>query len=160
MIRPSIACEIWAFRSFGRRLSGSQPSAWSWVWSWDPLRFVRRYSPHHLSPAWVNHPAGQDPEACLSRSRSPQQRSNQPRKPVNSHQDSSSLFSAAVVQMVAENLECPCAAIRSICGLSELSRAAATPGKIVFSDAKRLLQHYLPIADIPSGRLTHFSQDN
>src|SRR5260370_26788524 len=33
-------------------------------------------------------------------------RSNQARKPVNSEQDSCSLFSASVVQMVAENGEC------------------------------------------------------
>jgi hypothetical protein len=57
-------------------------------------------------PARVNHPAGLDPEAGLSRPKSPQQRSNQARKPVNSEQDSCSLFSASVVQMVAENGEC------------------------------------------------------
>ena len=51
---------------------------------------MRRHPPHHLSPAWVNHPAGQDPEACLSRSRSAQQRSVQARKPVYSEQDSCS----------------------------------------------------------------------
>src|SRR5258708_5158517 len=37
-----------------------------------------------------NHPAGQDPEARLSRSKSPQQRSVQTRKPVNSEQDNCS----------------------------------------------------------------------
>jgi hypothetical protein len=26
---------------------------------------MRRYPPHHLSPARANHPAGQDPEARL-----------------------------------------------------------------------------------------------
>jgi hypothetical protein len=41
-------------------------------------------------PRPVNHPAGQDPEARLTRSKSPQQRSDQARKPVNSEQDSCS----------------------------------------------------------------------
>src|SRR6267154_2140212 len=85
----SIACVKRAWRSFGR-LSGSQPSAWFWAWSWDPLRFMRRYPPHHLSPAQANYPAGQDPEARPSRPKSPQQRSDQVRKPVNSEQDSCS----------------------------------------------------------------------
>jgi hypothetical protein len=40
---------------------------------------MRRYPPHHPSPAWVNHPAGPDPEAGLSRPKSPQQRSVQAR---------------------------------------------------------------------------------
>src|SRR4030088_645700 len=31
--------------------TGPQPLASIWVWSWDPLRFVRRHPPHHLSPA-------------------------------------------------------------------------------------------------------------
>ena len=43
----------------------------------DPLRFARRYLSHHLSPAQANYPAGQDPEARLSRPKSPQQRSDQ-----------------------------------------------------------------------------------
>jgi DNA-binding response OmpR family regulator len=34
---------------------------------------MRRHPPHHLSPAQANHPAGQDPEARLSRPKSPQQ---------------------------------------------------------------------------------------
>ena len=51
---------------------------------------VRRHPPHHLSPARANRPAGLDPEASLSRSKSPQQRSDQARKPVNSEQDSCS----------------------------------------------------------------------
>ena len=37
---------------------------------------MRRHPPHHLSPAQANHPAGQDPEARLSRLKFPQQRSN------------------------------------------------------------------------------------
>src|ERR1700676_5089626 len=41
-----------------------------------------------------NHPAGLDPEARLSRPKSRQQRSDQARKPVNSEQDSCSLFPA------------------------------------------------------------------
>jgi len=46
-------------------------------------------------PRRVNHPAGQDPEAGLSRSKSPQQRSDQARKPVNSEQDSCSYAKVA-----------------------------------------------------------------
>jgi hypothetical protein len=40
-----------------------------------------------LSPARVKHPAGPDPEAGLSRPKSPQQRSGRAGKPVNSEQD-------------------------------------------------------------------------
>jgi hypothetical protein len=40
---------------------------------------MRRHPPHHLSPAQANHPAGQDPEARLSRS--PSHHSNAPIKP-------------------------------------------------------------------------------
>jgi len=89
-----VACVTRALRLFGR-LSVPQPSAWIWAWSWDPLRFARRYPSHHLSPARAKHPAGLDPEAHLSRSRSPQQRSDQARKPVNSEQDCCSLVRAA-----------------------------------------------------------------
>src|SRR5258706_6642982 len=41
-------------------------------------------------PRPANRPAGQDPEARLSRPQAPQQRSDQARKPVNSEQDSCS----------------------------------------------------------------------
>src|SRR5712672_3126157 len=34
---------------------------------WDPLRFVRRQPPHHLSPAQANYPAGRDPKGRLDR---------------------------------------------------------------------------------------------
>src|SRR6202140_4909008 len=73
-----------------------KPSAWRpwssiWAWSWDPLRFMRRHPPHHLSPARASYRAGPDPEARLSRPKSPQQRSDQARKPVISEQDSCSL---------------------------------------------------------------------
>src|SRR5258708_24556174 len=44
-----------------------------------------------LQPRPGKRPAGQDPEARLSRSKSPQQCSEQTRKPVNSEQDSCSL---------------------------------------------------------------------
>src|SRR4029077_17645662 len=94
----SIACVKRAWRSLGR-LSGSQPSAWFWAWSWeDPLKFMRRHPPHHLSPAQANHPAGQDPEASLSRPKSPQQRSNQARKPVNSEQSCCSYAKGSSLQ--------------------------------------------------------------
>ncbi len=65
---------------------------------------MRRHPSHYLSPARANarqgktpkprpgkRPAGQDPEAGRSRSKSPQQCSEQTRKPVNSEQDSCSL---------------------------------------------------------------------
>jgi hypothetical protein len=52
---------------------------------------MRRHPPHHLSPARASYRAGPDPEARLSRPKSPQQRSNQARKPVISEQDSCSL---------------------------------------------------------------------
>jgi hypothetical protein len=39
---------------------------------------MRRHPPHHLSPARAIHPAGQDPEAHLSR---PSHHSNAPIKP-------------------------------------------------------------------------------
>src|ERR1700681_2996691 len=57
---------------------------------------MRRHPPHHLSPARAKHPAGPDPEAGLSRPKSPQQRSLQARKPVNSEQDSCSFSSIAL----------------------------------------------------------------
>src|SRR5882724_13011171 len=79
------ACAPPTWLSFGR-LSGLRPSAWIWVWSWDPLRFARRHPSPYLSPAWADHPAGPDPEARLSRPKSVQQRSDQARKPVNSEQ--------------------------------------------------------------------------
>jgi len=41
-------------------------------------------------PRPAKHPAGQDPEARISRLKSPQQRSDQAPKPVNSEQDSCS----------------------------------------------------------------------
>jgi hypothetical protein len=43
---------------------------------------VRRHPPHHLSPAEQTTRQGAIPEARLSRSKSPQQRSDQGRKPV------------------------------------------------------------------------------
>src|SRR5882757_9436291 len=77
MMQAPIACETGPWRSSGR-LSGSQPSAWFWAWSWDPPRFMRRHPPHHLSPARANHTAGQDPGARLSL---PSHHSNAPIKP-------------------------------------------------------------------------------
>src|SRR5260370_32777232 len=77
MMLAQVACGKRVCPPFGR-LSGPQPSAWIWAWSWDPLRFARRHPPHHLSPARVNHPAGQDPEAA---SAAPSHHSNAPIKP-------------------------------------------------------------------------------
>ena len=96
-MQAPVACEIQAWRSFGQ-LSGAQPSAWIWAWSWDPLKLMRRHPPHHLSPAWAKHPAGLDPEAGLGRSKSPQQRSVQAGKPVNSEQVSCSFSSIALTR--------------------------------------------------------------
>src|ERR1700682_2471996 len=76
-MQAPIACVTRAWRSFGR-LTGSRPSSCFWAWSWDPLKFLRRHPPHHLSPARAIHPAGQDPEAHLSR---PSHHSNAPIKP-------------------------------------------------------------------------------
>jgi hypothetical protein len=71
---------------FGR-LSGSQPSAWIWAWSWGPLRFARRHPPHHLSPTWQITRQGGTPKPALGRPGRPQQRSIPARKPVSSEQD-------------------------------------------------------------------------
>jgi len=54
---------------------------------------MRRHPPHHLSPAQAKPPAGQDPEARIRHFKSPQQRSDQTRKPVKSEQDSCSFLS-------------------------------------------------------------------
>src|SRR5258708_11360170 len=43
-------CETWTYWWIVK-WSGPQPLASIWVWSWNPLRFVRRHPPHHLSPA-------------------------------------------------------------------------------------------------------------
>jgi hypothetical protein len=57
------ASEMRAWRSVGR-LSGLQPSASIWAWSWDPLRFARRHPPHHLSPARQIARQGTTPEVA------------------------------------------------------------------------------------------------
>src|SRR5712672_3812121 len=103
-MQAPVACEIQAWRSFGQ-LSGAQPSAWIWAWSWDPLKLMRRHPPHHLSPAWAKHPAGLDPEAGLGRSKSPQQRSVQAGKPVNSEQVSCSFSSIALTPKASRSQE-------------------------------------------------------
>src|SRR5258708_37003516 len=55
-------------------------------------------------PRPANRPAGQDPVALLSRPKSPQQRSDQARKPVNSEQDSCSSVPTSEVSMAAVHL--------------------------------------------------------
>src|SRR5260370_22452688 len=65
---------------------------------------MRRHPPHHLSPAPASYRAGPDPEARLSRPKSPQQRSNQARKPVNSEQDRCS-FPSIVLTPNAQHSE-------------------------------------------------------
>src|SRR5260221_1879817 len=103
-MQAPVACEIQAWGSF-EQLSGAQPSAWIWTWSWDPLKLMRRHPPHHLSPAWAKHPAGLDPEAGLGRSKSPQQRSVQAGKPVNSEQVSCSFSSIALTPNASRSRE-------------------------------------------------------
>src|SRR5258706_7290068 len=77
MIRAPIAREIWACWSF-ELLSGSQPSAGIWDWSWDPLRFARRHPSHHLSPARQIARQGKTPKRALA---APSHHSNAPIKP-------------------------------------------------------------------------------
>src|SRR6266436_6038768 len=54
---------------------------------------MRRYPPHHLSPARAKPRQGKTPKWVFSTSKSPQQRSDRTRKPVKSEQDSCSLDS-------------------------------------------------------------------
>ena len=49
-----------------RAVERSQPSAWFWAWSWDPLKFMRRHPPHHLSPARANHRQGRTLKRALA----------------------------------------------------------------------------------------------
>ena len=62
---------------------------------------MRRHPPHHLSPARVNPWQGKIPKRGHSRSKSPQKRSNQARKPVKSEQDSCSFDSNHGLSAVA-----------------------------------------------------------
>src|SRR5260221_13577427 len=73
------------------RWGGPQPRAPFLVWSWDPLRFVRRQPPHHLSPAKQTTRQGVIPKGASTAPQPAQQRSDQGRKPVISEQDSCSL---------------------------------------------------------------------
>src|SRR6187551_105816 len=66
--------------------SGPQPLASIWVWSWDPLRFVRRHLPHHLSPAEQTTRQGVILWGASAAPQPAQERSNQGRKPVISAQ--------------------------------------------------------------------------
>src|SRR5258708_6433111 len=52
---------------------------------------MRRYPPHHLSPARAKTRQGKTPKRAFATSKSPQQRSDHARKPVISEQDSCSL---------------------------------------------------------------------
>src|SRR5258708_8656549 len=70
---------------------GPQPWASFWFGSWDPLRFVRRQPPHHLSPAKQTTRQGVIPKGASTAPQPAQQRSDQGRKPVISEQDSCSL---------------------------------------------------------------------
>src|SRR5467141_2728147 len=78
-------CETWTYWWIVK-WSGPQPLASIWVWSWDPLRFVRRHPPHHLSPAEQTTRQGVIPWGASAAPQPPQQRSDQGRKPVISEQ--------------------------------------------------------------------------
>src|ERR1700687_5444001 len=56
-------------------------------------------------PRPADCPAGQDPEASLSRSKSAQQRSDQARKPVNSEQDSCSWTAPGPGSLISDALD-------------------------------------------------------
>src|SRR5258708_2210510 len=78
-------CETWTYWWIVK-WSGPQPLASIWVWSWDPLRFVRRHPPHHLSPAEQPPGRARSPGAPSADPQPAQQRSDQGRKPVISEQ--------------------------------------------------------------------------
>src|SRR5260370_28649822 len=62
------------------------------MWSWDPLKLCDvTAAPPQPRPGKIL--AGQDPEARIRHFKSPQQRSDQTDKPVNSEQDSCSFDS-------------------------------------------------------------------
>src|SRR5258708_27172577 len=78
-------CETWTYWWVVKG-AGPQPLASIWVWSWDPLRFVRRHPPHHLSPAEQTTRQGAIPWGASAAPKPAQQRSDQGRKPVISEQ--------------------------------------------------------------------------
>src|SRR6266436_1552343 len=90
-MKVRIASEAWIFWSFAQP---GESRLWTWlsIWisSWDPLKLCDAIRRTASAPPG-QRPAGQDPEAGRSRSKSPQQCSEQTRKPVNSEQDSCSL---------------------------------------------------------------------
>src|SRR5438445_1347164 len=55
-----------------------------------PSEVMRRHPPHHLSPARAKPRQGKTPKRASARLKSPQQRSDQTRKPVKSEQDNCS----------------------------------------------------------------------
>src|SRR5260370_3677926 len=83
-------CETWTYWWIVK-WSEPPPLASILVWSWDPLRFVRRQPPHHLSPAKQTTRQGVIPKGASTAPQPAQQRSDQGRKPVISEQDSCSL---------------------------------------------------------------------
>src|SRR5882757_11522016 len=78
-------CETWTYWWIVK-WTGPQPLASIWVWSWDPLRFVRRHPPHHLSPAEQTTRQGVILCGASATPQPAQQRSDQGRKPVISEQ--------------------------------------------------------------------------
>src|SRR5258707_3804525 len=78
-------CETWTYWWIVK-WSGPQPLASIWVWSWDPLRFVRRHPPHHLSPAEQTTRQGVILWGASAAPQPAQQRSDHGRKPVISAQ--------------------------------------------------------------------------
>src|SRR6266446_2219164 len=96
MMPVQVACGIrtcWTF---------VKPSAWRpwssiWAWSWDPLKFMRRHPPHHLSPPGQVTGQGQIPKRA---SAAPSHHSNAPIKP-----ESQSFLSKIVAHCANERTE-------------------------------------------------------
>jgi hypothetical protein len=68
------------------------------------LRFARRHSPHHLSPARANHPAGHSPKARLNGSQFLQQCSVCSAMPAHFEQHDCSF--AGSIELSAASLSC------------------------------------------------------
>jgi hypothetical protein len=90
---------------------------------------MRRHPPHHLSPAWAKPRQGKTPKRAFATSKSPQQRSDQTDKPVNSEQDSCSFDSNHGLPVVGSNC-IPAGAGHSLLGPSGAKRLAL-PGNPV-----------------------------
>src|SRR5258707_10497852 len=72
---------------------------WDFGWGMGHSELDATPSAPPPQPRLGKSPAGQDPEARLNRSRSPQQRSDQARKPLNSEQHSCSFIQVSEVSI-------------------------------------------------------------